>query len=194
MRNLKILVINVCLRPYKPQIMFPLGLSYVVEAIKRAGYDFEILDLDRYRKTDEEIMDYLRGHKFDVVAMGCIATGYKTVKRLCQMARETQKDATIVVGNSVADSIPKLLLEKTEADVSVIGEGEISMVEVLDKLKNEGNDPTEVLNQSTMKCWQGLFEINKTGGFNGAQSDTGRVVGAAAPQPGKYAKLTLNKS
>ncbi len=136
MRNLKILVINVCLRPYKPQIMFPLGLSYVVEAIKRAGYDFEILDLDRYRKTDEEIMDYLRGHKFDVVAMGCIATGYKTVKRLCQMARETQKDATIVVGNSVADSIPKLLLEKTEADVSVIGEGEISMVEVLDKLKN----------------------------------------------------------
>ncbi|OGH72399.1 MAG: hypothetical protein A3C74_02820 [Candidatus Magasanikbacteria bacterium RIFCSPHIGHO2_02_FULL_44_13] len=133
---MKILVINVCLRPYKPQIMFPLGLSYVVGAIQRAGYDFEMLDLDRDRKSEEEIKSFLTSATFDVVALGCIATGYKTVKNLTRIIREVKKGAVIIVGNSVADSIPKLLLEKTEADVAVIGEGEITIVEVLDKIKN----------------------------------------------------------
>lgn len=136
MKNLKVLIINVCLRPFKPEFLFPLGLSYIAGAIKQAGYDFEILDLDRYRKTDEEIEDFLRRKDFDIAAFGCIVTGYKIVKKLSQMVRNVKKEAVIIAGNSVADSIPRLLLEKTEVDIAVTGEGEITIVEVLDKFKN----------------------------------------------------------
>ena len=34
----------------------------------------------------------------------------------------------------------------------------------LENLKTEGNEPGEVLNQSTMNCWQGLFPIKTNGG------------------------------
>lgn len=34
----------------------------------------------------------------------------------------------------------------------------------LETLKASGNSPLEVLNQSTMNCWQGLFEVKKNGG------------------------------
>jgi uncharacterized protein YdaU (DUF1376 family) len=37
----------------------------------------------------------------------------------------------------------------------------------LEKLRASGNDPTAVLNQSTMKGWRGLFAVNQTGGTNG---------------------------
>lgn len=136
MKNIKVLVINVCLRPYKPQLLFPLGLSYIVRAIHDAGYDLEILDLDRNRKTDEEIEEFLRRKEFNVVAIGCIVTGYKIVKKISKMVRNVKKDAIIVAGNSVADSIPRIILEKTEVDIAVMGEGDITIIEVLDKIKN----------------------------------------------------------
>jgi hypothetical protein len=37
----------------------------------------------------------------------------------------------------------------------------------LAKLKAAGNDPNEVLEQSTMNSWQGLFEVKQPGGGNG---------------------------
>ncbi|MFH0804168.1 MAG: radical SAM protein [Candidatus Zambryskibacteria bacterium] len=136
MKKIKILAINVCLRPSKPQIMFPLGLAYVLSAVHRAGYDFELLDLDKDRKSDKEIEKFLAEKEFDVVAFGCIVTGYKMIKNLSRMVRKANKKAVIIAGNSVADSIPRILLSKTEVDVAVIGEGEITIVEVLDRIKN----------------------------------------------------------
>ena len=137
MKKLKILAINLCLRPYMPSFLFPLGLSYVIGAVRRAGYDLELLDLDKDRKTDAEIEEFLKKKDFDIVLMGCIVTGYKIIKELCRIIRQVKKDAVIIAGNSVADSIPRILLEKTEADIAVIGEGEITVVEVLAKLSQD---------------------------------------------------------
>ncbi|MFH1662262.1 MAG: UDP-4-amino-4,6-dideoxy-N-acetyl-beta-L-altrosamine transaminase [Candidatus Falkowbacteria bacterium] len=133
-KKLKILIINVCLRPYRKQILFPLGISYIVRAIHNQGYDMELLDLDRDRKTDEEIEDFLKTKDFDVIAFGSIVTGYKIVKNLSKIIRGVKKDAIIIAGNSVADSIPEILLKKTEVDVAVIGEGDETIVKVLSKL------------------------------------------------------------
>lgn len=116
------------------RILFPLGLSYVIGAVRRAGYDLELLDLDKDRKTNAEIEEFLKNNDFDIVFLGCIVTGYKIVKELSKMIRSANKEAVIIVGNSVADSIPRILLEKTEADIAVMGEGEITIVDVLDKL------------------------------------------------------------
>lgn len=115
---------------------FPLGISYIISAIKDAGYKFQFLDLDCDRKTDKEIQDFLNKTEFDVAAFGCIVTGYKIVKKLSQMVRNANRDAIIIVGNSVADSIPKTLLQKTEADVAVIGEGDDTVVDLLSHIQS----------------------------------------------------------
>lgn len=135
MKKTKVLVINICLRPYMRHFMFPLGIAYIMSAIRGAGFEFQFLDLDRDRKTDEEIQKFLNEAQFDVVAFGCIVTGYKIVKKLARMIRTANPKAVIVAGNSVADSIPKTLLEKTEVDVAVIGEGDITIVDVLNHLE-----------------------------------------------------------
>jgi len=142
MKDLKVLVLNVCLRPDSTVLLFPIGLAYVASAIHRAGYNMEILDLDRHKKTDEELREILKEKDFDVAVMGCIVTGYKIVKKLSKIIREMKPAAKIIVGNSVADSIPKILLEKTEVDIAAIGEGDITIVDVLNKLKNK-----ELLNE-----------------------------------------------
>ena len=130
MIKLKILLINISLRPESPTLLPPLGLAYIATAIYNAGYELEILDIDAHRYSDDEVESMIREKDYDVAAMGCIVTGYKQVKKLCSMIKK-YKNVPIIVGNSVASSVPELLLEKTEADIAVIGEGDITDIEVL---------------------------------------------------------------
>ncbi len=127
----KILAINVALRPQSKAKIFPIGLSYVLSGLKRAGVEFSLLDIDRWRMPPEEVLAELGAEKWDIVLLGCIVTGYSIVKRLLADIRQVNPDALIVVGNSVASSIPDILLERTEADVAVIGEGDVTAVEVV---------------------------------------------------------------
>ena len=134
---MKVLLINVCLRPYRTEfIYFPIGLAYIATAIERAGFDFEILDLDAKRMSDDELEQYLRNHDFDVAALGCIVTGYKYVKHIAGLIKK-HKDVPVIAGNSVVTSIPQILLTKTEVDIGVMGEGDNTIVELLKAIENK---------------------------------------------------------
>lgn len=132
---MKVLLINLCIRRDTHKKIYPVGLGYVASSIYRAGYDLEIIDVDVHRYSDEELEQILGGKNFDVVGFGCVVTGYKIVKNLCSTVKRINKNIPIIVGNSVATSIPKLLLSKTQADIAVIGEGDITIVNLLKCLK-----------------------------------------------------------
>ena len=138
---MNILVINISLRPYLPIRFFPIGLGYVTTAMKRAGFDFDLLDIDAYRYTDEQVEKLIRKKAYDVVCMGCIVTGYKTVKTLAAVIREYHPNCRIIVGNSVATSIVDILLNRTEADIAVMSESDETIVELLRSISD--NDPVE---------------------------------------------------
>jgi anaerobic magnesium-protoporphyrin IX monomethyl ester cyclase len=121
---LKILIINVALRPNSPIKYFPIGLGYIATAIKNAGYDFDLLDIDAHRYSGEYVEKFIRRSHYDIICMGCIVTGYKIIKELTLLIRTYQPHAKIVVGNSVATSIPEILLTRTESDIAILGEGD----------------------------------------------------------------------
>ena len=133
---MKVLLINISLRPESPRLMPPVGLAYIATAIDRAGYELEIIDIDAHRYSDAEVEEMLKSKEYDVAGMGCIITGYKTVKRLAGIIKK-YKNVPVMVGNSVATSIPELLLKNTEVDIAVIGEGDITAVEVLGAIEKK---------------------------------------------------------
>ena len=133
---MKVLIINISLRPNSEKVIFPIGLGYIATAVERAGFEFEILDLDALRPSDEEIEEYIKKTDFDVAAFGCIVTGYRYVKKLAEIIKK-YKNAPIIVGNSVATSIPEILLKKTKVDIGVMGEGDITIVELLKAIENK---------------------------------------------------------
>lgn len=133
MKTYEILALNLALRPKSPVKIFPIGLAYVLSSIRRADFEFDLIDIDANRFSDELLYDRLQEKKWDMVLVGCIVTGYWMVKKITSYIKEINPNALIVVGNSVSSSIPEILLGKTEADVAVIGEGDITAVEVLRK-------------------------------------------------------------
>ncbi|MBT0663918.1 radical SAM protein [Geobacter pelophilus] len=136
---MNILVLNLSLRPKSPLMIFPVGLGYIVTAIKNAGFDFDLVDIDAYRYEDVELDALISRKSYDVVCMGCIVTGYKMVKELAAKLRGYHPNIKIIVGNTVASSITETLLSKTEVDIAVIGEGDVTIVDLLTHIKNNGD-------------------------------------------------------
>ena len=58
-------------------------------------------------------------------------THYKWMKWLTNRVRHYNPRAKIIIGNSVAGSIPELFLKNSDADMAVMGEGEISTSELV---------------------------------------------------------------
>jgi anaerobic magnesium-protoporphyrin IX monomethyl ester cyclase len=134
--NLRLLFVNCCLRRHSSTKVLPVGLGYVMTYVHERGYtNHDLLDIDINDLDDAAVQTYLEQHSYDVILLGTLVTHYKWVKWFLQVARRLQPEATLVVGNSVAGSIFQLFLDKTPADVVVIGEGEVSTYEALEAMR-----------------------------------------------------------
>jgi len=136
---MNLLVINISLRPASPLKLFPIGLGYITTAMRRAGFTFDLLDIDALRLSDHEVENFIKKKKYDVVCMGCIVTGYKIVKALANLVKEYHPQAIIIAGNSVATSIVDTLLTRTKVDIAVMSEGDETIVELLRTLSKSGS-------------------------------------------------------
>lgn len=132
---MQIALVNISHRPWMDKPCFPTGLAYVATAMKHAGYKFDIIDIDAHRHTEGQLETLLGRKNYDVIATGALVSGYKYVKSVTSIARRTNPQAIIVAGNSVATSIPHHLLTHTEVDVTIKGEGEITMCNLLRAVK-----------------------------------------------------------
>ena len=117
--------------------MFPVGLGYIATAIKRGGFQFDLLDIDAHRYSNQEINDFITSKRYDVICLGCIVTGYKIVKSLSYLIKKHHPHSIIIAGNSVATSIPEILLNKTEVDIAVMGEGDETIIELLNAISED---------------------------------------------------------
>jgi anaerobic magnesium-protoporphyrin IX monomethyl ester cyclase len=136
---MKIAFINPSLRPDATKRFLPVGLAYVMTAAKKAGYDFDFIDMDIDKMSMLDLREKLLRKSYDVYALGCIVTGFKYAYEIFTIIRETNPKGVIVAGNSLATSIPKILLERTEADIAVLGEADLTIVELLECLENKGD-------------------------------------------------------
>ena len=134
-KDLKLLFVNVCLRPGSYTKNLPVGLASVMTYFKSKGYDFTLLDIDINEYDDIYVEKYIKNNDFDFVLCGTIVTHYKWIKWFVNMVKKHKPETCVVVGNSVAGSIPQLFLEKTKCDVVVQGEGEISAYEIVEAVR-----------------------------------------------------------
>ena len=136
-KDLKLLFVNVCLRPGGYTKVLPVGLASVITYFETKEYDFTLLDIDINEYDDAYVENYIKNNHFDIILLGTIVTHYKWIKWFVNMAKTQQPNSKIIVGNSVAGSIPELFLEKTKGDIVVIGEGEITAYEAVEDIRLE---------------------------------------------------------
>jgi len=134
-KDLKLLFVKPCLRPGGFTKLLPVGMASVMTYFAENDYTFTLLDIDINEYDDAYVENYLKNNHFDIILTGTIVTHYKWIKWFVNTAKKHQPNSKIIVGNSVASSIPELFLQKTKGDIVVIGEGEISAYEAVEAIR-----------------------------------------------------------
>ena len=159
MYSMNILFINPSLRLGSPTKYLPVGIASVMTYAESKGYYFDFLDIDIDDLSDSQVERELCDKQYDVVLTGSIVTHYKWIKWLSRVVRRINQDALIVVGNSVAGSIPEIFLKNSEADIAVIGEAEITICEILDRCSK--NQQLSGIKGTAYKSVDGKITVNE---------------------------------
>ena len=133
---MRILFINPSLRPGFPNRFLPVGIASVMTFVRQRCFDFDFLDVDINDHDDAHVEDFLATHPYDVILSGSIVTHYKWMKWLTKTVKKHQPQAKVVIGNSVAGSVPETFLRHSGCDVVVIGEGEFTTADLLEALRD----------------------------------------------------------
>lgn len=131
-----------------------IGLGYIGSVLQKAGYQVKILDclksshynysinanFRRSGLSDAQILNEIESFQPDVVGVSCMFTSYfKDAHNVAKIVKEYNKDILVVFGGAHTSTFPEAVMKDDNVDVTVIGEGEITICEVLDASKNKRN-------------------------------------------------------
>lgn len=119
--------------------VFPLGLAYIASACRNAGHEVKIYNQDIYHWPDSHLTEFLDKEHFDVVGIGIVG-GYRQYRKLLNISQAIDKSKNrpfFVIGGHGPSPEPEYFLRKTKADAVVVGEGEITIVELLKVLEEK---------------------------------------------------------
>lgn len=117
---------------------FPQGLAYVAAVLKKAGHQVYIYNQDKNHHPEEHLTSYLDENCFDVLGIS-ITGGYYQYRKLLKLSAAISKSKNrpyYVIGGHGPAPEPAFFLQKTQSDVIVVGEGEVTVLELLDALGN----------------------------------------------------------
>lgn len=121
--------------------LMPLGLAYVNAALREAKLDVECLNMnhveaeDRYSVLADKVVD----GNFDYVLCGGISPLWRAIKKVFDTVKQVKPSVITVGGGGCFTSEPLIASELIGVDYAVIGEGEITDVELLQTLEQKGD-------------------------------------------------------
>src|SRR3990167_4256493 len=117
-----------------PSYYPPLGLAYIGAALEKAGHSIKILDLSIEGMTGSRFRSYLLRQKPDVIGITCMITEFNEALRTASDCKEIVPTSAVIIGGPLPTSIPSIFLSQPSIDVVVIGEGERTVVEVVERI------------------------------------------------------------
>lgn len=139
--------------PYKEKSYyeFPLGLAYISACLRQSGNNVDVLNLNHYEGDqintirDKIINNYENGGKYKYFLTGGLSAHYNTVKNIVKDIRnlildlDLDQDYIIIIGGGLVTATPELMYNYIRPDYMVLGEGEITTVELINNLKSGNN-------------------------------------------------------
>jgi radical SAM superfamily enzyme YgiQ (UPF0313 family) len=120
--------------------IFPLGIPYISAAMKKAGFNVFTLNLNHLEKPYEVLCEKIIENNINVVMTGGLAPQFAQVHSVFEVARSVDPKITTICGGGIISGDPPAALEALEfIDFGVIGEGELTIVELCDFLENGGD-------------------------------------------------------
>ncbi len=119
-------------------IQQPLGLGYLSSFLKANGKEVQLIDAPALRYDLPRVISEIARFHPDIVGISTTTPGYMRAARLVTRIKQELGLPTVVGGAHVTSLAPETLAE-AEFDYGVIGEGEITTLELLNTLEKGGD-------------------------------------------------------
>ncbi len=143
----------------------PLGILYLSAFLKQHFAEqvtTDIIDLRLEKTVRTPLEEKIQNYSPDLIGISILAFNHLFIKRYASFIKKLAPDATIVIGGPAATYSYQEILEKhPEIDVAVLGEGETTMVNLVEKLIT-GND---IKNIKGIACRNDQIIVNERQDF-----------------------------
>jgi len=118
----------------RPPECYPLGLGYISSILKMNNICHGGIDLWQKQLSVNAAIEEIDFSKFDVLAISAYATQYNYLKNLTIEIKQRYPSIPIVCGGAGPTFSDHIILKNTGVDICVLGEGEITFLELLRSL------------------------------------------------------------
>lgn len=121
-----------------PQYSYPLGLMYMASHLRTSqpGHEIEILDFRCHKHPYDVLQERLDALRPQVVAISALTCEAESLHRIAAITRERNSETVIMVGGPHISACTADVAEDQNIDVLVIGEGESSFAELIQRISN----------------------------------------------------------
>ena len=123
-------------RPIRYLGEIPLGLSYIMSAIKYAGYDFELFVFSQKNNIHEDLKNLFDNNCFDIVLFTSVSTQYYFVRKIAQYIKKIKPDIKNIIGGVHATLNFRDVLNDDCFDAVCVGDGEYAIVDYIKYVRN----------------------------------------------------------
>ncbi len=123
----------------------PLNLLYISAALKKAGYDTKVFELTKYlknvsltnplKKILRDLSALLDSYRPDIVGFSVMTVGYNITKEMALVVKS--KGIKVIFGGIHPTVMPEETIVESFVDVICVGEGELPIVNFLNKYFNK---------------------------------------------------------
>jgi anaerobic magnesium-protoporphyrin IX monomethyl ester cyclase len=137
-----------------------IGIAYLCAVVEHAGHRVRAFDQFATMTPTDELVRQVIAWKPDVVGMGVLTPSATTCRDIAGAVRLALPDCVLVAGNIHADVLHRETLDDG-FDYVVHGEGEETMVELLERL-DDGCGPDEMADVAGLSYIDGGGEVHRT--------------------------------
>lgn len=121
-------------------IPIPIGLTSIAAVIENKEYEVKIIDANAEKLTFEETLNRVITEAPDFVGSTTMTATMDIIAKFYTELKSKSQNVTVIVGGPHVSALPKRTLEEIKAiDFVVKGEGDDTIVELLDAIENKGD-------------------------------------------------------
>jgi len=118
----------------------PLGIAFIAAVLLQEKVEVAIIDGAAQRKTKEEIVRFIEEHDITLAGITSTSVGFHRARELASLIKARFSDRVItVLGGPHVTALPEYSMGFPEFDLGVVGEGEVTMVELVRAIESGGD-------------------------------------------------------
>ena len=135
---------------------FPIGLGYIASTLENAGHPVSVFDFQVKDNTVSKFKNLIQKESFGVIGFSVATLTKNNTLKLSHLCKAVLPNCVLIVGGAYPTVYPQILIGRSAAiDFEVVGEGELTVVELISAVEN-GRDLNQV---------KGIVFRDKAGGI-----------------------------